>query len=61
MKTYTAWYTIENMVHICFEAENDDEAERIANQMIDNGTVIEELGFEIRDLIFNLDALVEDF
>ena len=60
MKQYTAFYTIENMVHICFEAENDAEAERIAEEMATDGTVLEEFGFEMRDLIVNLDELVED-
>ena len=60
MKQYTAFYTIENMVHVCFEAENDTEAERIAEEMATDGTVLEEFGFEMCDLIFNLDELVED-
>ena len=60
MKQYTAFYTIENIVHVCFEAENDAEAERIAKEMAENGAVLEEFGFEMRDLMFNLDEVVED-
>lgn len=60
MKTYTAWYTIENIVHVAFEAENDEEAWRIASEMAENGSVIEEFGYEMHDLIFNLDEVVEE-
>lgn len=60
MKQYTAFYTIDNMVHVCFEAENDAEAERIAEEMATDGTVLENLGYEMCDFMFNLDELVED-
>ena len=60
MAAYTAWYTIENMVHVCFEAENDTEAERIAEEMANDGTVLENLGYEMRDFTFALNELVED-
>jgi len=60
MKQYTAFYTIENIVSVCFEAENDVEAERIAEEMASDGTVLENLGYEMRDFMFNLDELVED-
>ena len=60
MATYTAVYTIDNVVHVCFEAENEDEAARIAEQMIDNGTVLEEFGFELHDFTFTLGEVYED-
>ena len=60
MKQYTAFYTIENIVSVCFEAENDAEAERIAEEMAENGSVIEEFGYEMHDLIFNLDGVDEE-
>lgn len=60
MKTYTAWYTIENMVHICFEAESDEEAERIAKEMESDGCMFENIGYEMCDFVFTLDELVED-
>lgn len=60
MKQYTAFYTIENIIHVCFEAENDAEADRIAEKMTTDGTVLENFGYEMRDLIFNLDEVVED-
>lgn len=59
MKNYTAWYTIENMVHVCFEAENDEEAERIAEEMAEDGTVLENLGYEMYDFTFYLDEITE--
>ena len=59
MKQYTAFYTIENIVHVCFEAENDEDAERIAEEMMEDGTVIEQFGYEPYELSFTLDELSE--
>lgn len=60
MKTYTAFYTIENVLHICFEAENEEEAERIAEEMAVDGTVLDNCGYAMHEFMFNLDELVED-
>lgn len=59
MKTYTAFYTIENIVSVEFEAENKAEAERIAEEMESYGTVLKNCGYKV-DFVFQLDELVEE-
>lgn len=61
MKQYTAFFTIENIVHICFEAENDEEAERIAEEMTEDGSAEEALfGYGPLELSFTLDELTAE-
>ena len=60
MATFTAWYTIKNRTHVEIEAESEEEAFRMAKQMATDGTVLEQFGFELRDLDFALDELQAD-
>lgn len=57
---YTAWYTIENMIGVDFEADNDIEAERIAEEMAENGTVCDNIVWAMEELTFNLDQITND-
>ena len=60
MATYTAYYRITNITHVTFEAENEEEAKRIAEQMEGNGSVLEEFGYDMCDLSFSLNSIVEE-
>lgn len=59
MAVYEAWFEITNRTHLEVEADSLQEAEKVAKKAIEDGAVLEQFGYEQRDLNFRLSSITQ--